>query len=261
MLLLLAALVAIGWDLGNWYGLGCVLLGVLATSPSLLALGQTCAVADTARGIEQAVGSVRPETAALHRLGVVAGVSVRQCALLTSGLIVLAGLFVLEQSLAAYGVNPDVLRTDLLSGSLLLGLLAGGSLGYGVQWYLFRAIRRIVGGLERPHHRLLALAAKQHATVPLVATLSVPLIVGCVAGPAAVVGTLAGALLTALPLASQANIAGSLWHSLRHATPRSDALRQANMLGDALKDVLAPTVPSMLVALLLVSLMSVAIFV
>ena len=218
-------------------------------------------MADTARGLEKAVGKEQKETKELHRLGNSAVMAVRHYSMQVAAMILVAGLFILEKHLMAFGADSGVLVGSFIHVPFLLGLAIGAGSVYGLAAYVLVVLESIVAGLEKPHHRTLMLVTHPHSGVVIFCVATLPILLGLAMGAAALTGFLIGAGLTALLVGASCNITGSSFDAVYTARSSSAALKEADIVGDGLKDAVAPVLPTAITAVILISLMASALFV
>ncbi len=277
----LALAVSIAYGAAGLYGLALAAVGMLSVLALPLAGGAATPVLDNAYGIavmSRLPHSVRKLTKELHGISSVTAARSRGFAL-SAGFLTALALF------TAFGEAAHLSVTNLLHPLVLVGLFLGALLPFLFSSMIMNAVARTTHALVEEVRRSLkkktpgnparcmsiaTVVALQEMVTPSLLAVVAPLSVGFLLGSEVLTGLLAGALITALLLATTFIYSGSLWHAAKTAIEngrfggrKGDAYRVAllgDALGDPLKDVIGPSLLIFVHLMLVVSLLTVELF-
>ncbi len=185
------------------------------------------------------------------------------------------------------------LRFDLLNPQVLIGLLLGGILPFLFSAMTMKAVGRAAGamidevrrqfktipgimeGTGKPDYEacvtISTKAAIAEMVVPGIMAVAAPLVVGCLLGPAALAGLLAGALVCGIMMALMMANAGGAWDNAKKeveggaaggkGSESHEAAVVGDTVGDPFKDTSGPAINILIKLMCIVSLVFVPLFV
>ncbi|HVG94580.1 MAG TPA: sodium/proton-translocating pyrophosphatase, partial [Planctomycetota bacterium] len=234
---------------------------------------------------------VRQRTDSLDAAGNTTAAIAKGFAIGSAALTALALFVAFQQAVdAVIAANPElgdlVVSFDLSRSKVLAGALIGGVIPFLFSAYALNAVGRAaqsvikevqrqfreIPGLRegRPDARpeyakcvdITTQGALREMVKPSLMAVFVPILVGCVMGPSALGGLLAGSLISGVPLAIMLANAGGAWDNAKKhieksggkGTQRHKAAVVGDTVGDPFKDTAGPTINILLKLMAVISL-------
>ncbi len=258
--LIIGGATVLAFHFGGFYGIALASVGILGTLAMNLSTDCYGPIADNAAGIAEAAGlepEARRRAEALDAVGNTTAATGKGFAISAAALAALAWLATYFQEIKVDSVN-------FLNPALIGGLFIGSALTFFFSALLIKSVNRGAGQIVKEVRRqfreiegLLAGTAKadynscisiatnaalKSMVLPGLLLVFTPLIVGLTLGLEAVGGVLAGALVTALPLALFMANSGGAWDNAKkyieagNLGGKGSSAHQAAVVGDTIGD-------------------------
>ena len=286
--LAVAVAMVLAYHLGGFYGVALASVGMLGTLALNLSSDCYGPIADNAAGIAEASDldpEVREKTEALDAVGNTTAAVGKGFAIGAAALAALAWL-------ANYFTVIKASEVSFLDSRLIGGLFIGAALVFVFSGFLLKAVNfgaeKIATEVKRQFQEIKGLlqgkakadyrscikvatkAALNGLAIPAILVLATPPLVGWLLGVKAMGGVLAGALITAFPMALYMANAGAAWDNAKKyveaghyggkGSPAHKAAVVGDTIGDGYKDCAGPSLNILVKLLGVFSLILVALF-
>ncbi|MEZ6028077.1 MAG: sodium-translocating pyrophosphatase [Planctomycetota bacterium] len=285
-LVIIAIAVVGGWLLGDMFGITMAAVGMLGTLGITVGVDAYGPIADNAGGIAEMAHlppEVRERTDSLDAAGNTTAAIAKGFAIGSAALTALALFVAYKTALAKFGVILDL---DAGHPVVLAGLFLGGVIPFlfsaDTMNAVGRAAQSVIHEVQRQFRETPGLkegdpnakadyarcvdittagALKEMVRPGLLAVI-IPLAVGCLLGPDALGGLLAGSLIAGVPLAIMLANAGGAWDNAKKhiektggkGTPRHKAAVVGDTVGDPFKDTSGPSINILLKLMAVIAL-------
>ena len=283
-LIIVGAIIFSHW-LGGFYGVALVAVGALGTLVIELTAHCFGPIVDNAGGIVRSLGleeSANRNTEIFDSIG-------NNLAAIGKSFAITTATFTAIAWLAVYLQLTFNDKIYFLNSSVLIGLILGGALVFLFSALILKSVQKGVNSVTQSsreqlqktldsrnglgnHGCLVELATKhslREMIKPGILVLISPLIIGWLAGPEVMGGLLAGSLIVAFPLALFMTHSGTAWDNgkkLVENDQKTDlSAKQAalagDLIGDPLKDAIAPALNILIKIIGVITLIFVSLFV
>jgi len=281
--LIIVGTIFLAYRLGGFYGIALAAIGALGTLVIELAANCFGPIVDNAGGLVRMAGltdSANQRAEKLDAIGNSLSAVGKSFAIVTAAFTVMAWISVYLR----FTFNETIL---FLNSSVLIGLIMGATLVFlfsslvlqsankGAALMADEARRLIEDSVKEPKESydqisrsLTSYSLKQSMKQGLI-VLSLPLLAGWLMGPQIMGGLLAGSLITAFPLALLMSHSGTIWDNAKKRLESSDQINSAahqavmvgDLIGDPLKDIMAPALNILIKLIGVITLVFVSLFV
>ncbi len=258
--LAVAGAMILAYGLGGFYGVALASVGMLGTLALNLSSDCYGPIADNAAGIAESAhleSGVREKTEALDAVG-------NTTAAIGKGFAIGAAALAALAWLANYFIAIKASTVSFLNPQLIAGLFIGSALVFVFCGFLFKAVNRgaekiatevkrqfkeirgLLAGKAKADHesciRVATRAALDGLLLPALLILATPFLVGWILGVEALGGVLAGALITAFPMALFLANSGAAWDNAKkyveadHYGGKGSEAHKAAVVGDTIGD-------------------------
>ena len=258
--LTVATAMILSYRLGGFYGVALASVGMLGTLALNLSADCYGPIADNAAGIAELAHldpEVRERTEALDAVG-------NTTAAMGKGFAIGAAALASLAWLANYFLAIGATKVSFLDPQLIAGLFIGAALVFVFAGFLFEAVnigagkiatevkrqfKEVTGLLQgkvkadyKSCIRVATKAALNGLAIPAILVLATPLLVGWLLGAKAMGGVLAGALVTAFPMALFLSNSGAAWDNTKkyieagHYGGKGSEAHKAAVIGDTIGD-------------------------
>ena len=286
--LAIGAVIVLAYYFGGLYGIALASMGILGVLGINLSADCYGPIADNAAGIAEMAGlnpEARQRAEALDAVGNTTAAIGKGFAIGSAALATLAWLVTFSQKAELPAVN-------ILDSSILAGLFIGGMLPFlfsafamnGVSkgaWAVVNEVRKqfkekkgIMAGTEKPDYGivvdLITKKSLKEMFYPGILAVLTPILVGLLLGKAAVVGLMAGALITGFLLALLMANSGAAWDNAKKYIEAGNlggkgslahkAAIVGDTLGDPFKDTAGPSLNILIKLIGIISLIALPLF-
>ncbi len=285
-LVIIAATVVGGWLLGDMFGITLAAVGMLGTLGITVGVDAYGPIADNAGGIAEMAHlppEVRERTDSLDAAGNTTAAIAKGFAIGSAALTALALFVAYGAALGELGITLSLNAADPL---VLAGLFIGGVIPFlfsaDTMNAVGRAAQAVIHEVQRQFRETPGLkegapeakadyarcvdittrGALKEMIKPGILAVMIPLVVGCLLGPDALGGLLAGSLISGVPLAIMLATAGGAWDNAKKhieksggkGSPRHKAAVVGDTVGDPFKDTSGPSINILLKLMAVISL-------
>jgi len=284
--LVVASTIFFSYKIAGFYGVALAAIGVLGTLAIEMAISCFGPMIDNVSGtvrIVKANNSAKTNTETLDSFGNGLAAVGKSFAIVAATFTVLAWLSLYLKLTLSEGV-------PFLDPSVLIGLFLGGSLTFLFCALILRSVNlgskliieesrrqfqkkedRGEGNISTDYEAIVKLAANhslKRLIGPGLIALVFPLLVGWLVGPETMGGVLAGSLVTAFPLALFMSYSGAIWDNAKKKIEKTEdnisarrAALAGDLIGDPLKDAIAPALNILIKLMSVITLIFVSLFI